>query len=1070
MTEQEIARLVISIAGDNSNYRAILHQAIQETKQAGTQFNDVLRSTEAMHRVLIETERRANQEAKELKSSQEGLAHAYRETEKVYRMLETSSERYSRKVRELAELHEIGALDALKFAQAVEQIGRAHGMMGPSDKKIMLRQAMTPAAGPTGQQQLDAAMLRAAQIYAETEHAADRYARKVAEIGDVARRTGMDQETLNRAIGIAGQELEQTGGSLFILGSGMQQLGFVITAVGGMFTAAAAAAVKSSLDIAGGFEQTEMAFEAFLGSSAAMESTMARLKTFAVNTPFEFKEVSEAARTLVVFGEEGDKMMETLSAMGNASAATGSDLGLITLVLNQIRGAGQLMMQDFRQLATRGVLSLQDLADHFDVTIQKVQEMQTAGEISFEDVRQTLIEMSQDGGRFANMMEKMSDTLIGQFKKLADNITFVGLAIGEALLPYVKSAVEWGNSWLNWFRELDPWAMKLIAGTLALSVAFGTIVTVLGTLLIFTGQLVIAYGAITSSAALATLANVPLVASMWAGVTGALSYTASLFTLAGAMDALITAAAGASVAISSLMAAAPLLLGLSLALGAAFYLWGRQVDDFNNAMERAGNLNNQLLSKEGARNQGILDQGNKLGSDKEKRSFFGEELAKAEQELAGLDGQVKNSQKVVADLEPTMWSLGQAGKKVWEQEKAELEGTMKRYDQQKEHVNKLRDALAEVSQQQQDDKAKEFIGKLEDQIKYFGVSAEQAEVYRMAAEGVNEELVQSAQALVDEKKALEDNKKATEEAEKAKEKFQETVNSTISNLEKEIEIMKMEAAGVENANEVYALNQLIKDGLSVTEQARIENLMKEKQALEDAKEAEKERNKLLDEGKRKMEEYMTPIEKYEKALRDLEKLKDVGAIDDQTAKRGMDAAHKEFEKATREADKLKQKVKEVKEEFVSNNIVRAGSKELYDLQQKMMFDQGQAAKASEKERYENMIKFKQDLAIAEQEKEVQAKLDQERRDAAIVAGMNLDPNATPANFDVPGLEAAAAHNIWAEGADDPSNVSSLPQNQELTWAPVIALLERIAKASEKTEERLEETNPIPIELTNIFGN
>ena len=193
-------------------------------------------------------------------------------------------------------------------------------------------------------------------------------------------RSGLD------AVGKAAGGASMAGMKLGLMGTAM-------AAPLGMLT-------KSALHAAGQFEQTMVAYEVMLGSAEAATGMMADLTNFAATTPFSMDDISGAARGLAMFGERGDELMGTLNTLGNAAAGTGSNFAELALIYNQVRGVGTLLTEDFRQLSTRGVISLQDVASHFGVTTAAAQEMMSAGKISFADLKTILTSLSADGGRF----------------------------------------------------------------------------------------------------------------------------------------------------------------------------------------------------------------------------------------------------------------------------------------------------------------------------------------------------------------------------------------------------------------------------------------------------------------------------------------------------------------------------------------------------------------------------------------------------------------------------------------------------------------------------------------------
>jgi hypothetical protein len=64
------------------------------------------------------------------------------------------------------------------------------------------------------------------------------------------------------------------------------------------------------------------------------------------------------------------------------------------------------------------------------------------GKITFNDVKQAMIDATSEGGRFYGMMNKQSETLEGKLSTLSDTWEQVGKSIGDVFLPMAKKAVE----------------------------------------------------------------------------------------------------------------------------------------------------------------------------------------------------------------------------------------------------------------------------------------------------------------------------------------------------------------------------------------------------------------------------------------------------------------------------------------------------------------------------------------------------------------------------------------------------------------------------------------------------
>lgn len=274
-------------------------------------------------------------------------------------------------------------------------------------------------------------------------------------------------------------------------------MGTALTTVGGVIAAGFGSMARSAVYSAGKFEQTTIAFETMLGSAQQTATLLNDLTEFAAKTPFEMPEIEQAARGLVQFGERGEDLIETLNILGNAASGTSTNFGMVALIFNQIRGVGKLLTQDFRQLSTRGILSLDDLAKHYHTTLEGAQAMLSSGRVTFQDVRDIFKELSADGGRFANLMERQSTSMLGLMSTLSDDFNIVLRQLGQELLPVSKDVVSTLLSITGAIRSMSPEAKRAIALVGGLTAAMGAAMTAIGGYILTLGTLRAAYKAAT---------------------------------------------------------------------------------------------------------------------------------------------------------------------------------------------------------------------------------------------------------------------------------------------------------------------------------------------------------------------------------------------------------------------------------------------------------------------------------------------------------------------------------------------------------------------------------------------
>lgn len=200
-----------------------------------------------------------------------------------------------------------------------------------------------------------------------------------------------------------------------------------------------AATAYLSLDIArkiaetrGQFQQLEVAFTTLLGSQEKSAALMSQLVETAAKTPFDLKGVADGARQLLAYGFAAEDVNETLIRLGNVAAGLGLPLERLTSLYGTTAVQGRLYARDMLQFQSSGIPVLQGLADMYGKTTSEINDMVTAGKIGFEDVRKVIEQMTNEGGKFYNLMENQSKTITGQISNLGDALDMMFNNIGQA--------------------------------------------------------------------------------------------------------------------------------------------------------------------------------------------------------------------------------------------------------------------------------------------------------------------------------------------------------------------------------------------------------------------------------------------------------------------------------------------------------------------------------------------------------------------------------------------------------------------------------------------------------------
>lgn len=664
-----------------------------------------------------------------------------------------------------------------------------------------------------------------------------------------------DSTSFDRMMSDANKALTETANNTARLNQKIEELNLDLTVMGYQSVEAGQKllnATRGGLEKAfgssGKFEQTQVAFETMLQSASEAKQLLADLTQFAAKTPFEMPEIEQAARGLVQFGERGKELMDTLKILGNAASGTSSSFGEIALIFNQVRGVGKLLTQDFRQLSTRGIISLDDIAKHFKKTREEAQAMLSGGQVSFEDLRAILKGLSEDGGRFANMMEKQSETLLGKWSTLKDNVNIVWREIGDAIAPIAKMAVQALIQITDTLRGMPQWLKATAGGFLVVGAAVG-------------GALVSLGSTMTILAGLSTL--YPVVSAKVIAYAGALTSAATAQTLLNVATGVGWVAAAGAAAVA----------------GYAFGNWlaggTKYANEFADALSKSQKAINDTIALQDKNFQDDMKSIEMTPvSNEEKLGMYKEELDRIQKNLDGQNDTIRQQEALVKEMEPTWLSLWQGGKKLWEVEQENLKLLEQSRDANKKRLAEVKEAMEKIPKKSEasDEDLKHFqkyTEKLKEQIDTFKMTKTEAEEYAMAQKNIDSALQSTIKAQHKQLELLEKEKRGREE---------------LNSLRREIEGIGKEGKDLE-------LLALKRKKLSTADQEAAEKLIKLKYAL-------KEQQELMEKGKELTKSMRSPTEVYRDKIDELEKMFQAGAISQEVLMKATKQAKEEFKTAT----------------------------------------------------------------------------------------------------------------------------------------------------------------------------
>ena len=243
---------------------------------------------------------------------------------------------------------------------------------------------------------------------------------------------------------------------------------------------------KTGVEAAMTMEGLNAQFTVMTGSAEKARDVIAQIADFAAHTPFDKLGLSSAAKTLMAFGLESEKVVPTLKMLGDVAGADQNKLNGLALVFGQIQSTGKLMGQDLLQLINQGFNPLTEISKQTGISVAKLKDMMSEGAISADMVTLAFKSATSAGGLFYGNLESQSQTLQGRISTLKDNFVTALQNMAEAFLPLLKNGVDMLIAF-NWdpivnsvkgfanviqnipFDEVITWARRLSVVVIALA-------------------------------------------------------------------------------------------------------------------------------------------------------------------------------------------------------------------------------------------------------------------------------------------------------------------------------------------------------------------------------------------------------------------------------------------------------------------------------------------------------------------------------------------------------------------------------------------------------------------------
>lgn len=225
---------------------------------------------------------------------------------------------------------------------------------------------------------------------------------------------------------------------------------------------------RSTVGAAATREQQKISFEVMTGSKDTGNKLLNDLVQMGAKTPFESADLIKNAELLKAYSVETNKIIPTLTMLGDVSRGNAEKLGLLSLAYAQASANGRLMGQDLLQMVNAGFNPLQQMVkDKVFPNMMAAKKAMEQGAVSAQMLEAAFQSATGPGGQFYMMMEKQSLTIAGRWSTFLDNAKMKLLSLGEAVMPVVSMLLNFGNALLT----AEPYAISIAVAIGALATA-----------------------------------------------------------------------------------------------------------------------------------------------------------------------------------------------------------------------------------------------------------------------------------------------------------------------------------------------------------------------------------------------------------------------------------------------------------------------------------------------------------------------------------------------------------------------------------------------------------------------
>ncbi len=499
MADENVPGISIGITGDYSALSSALDGAEKAAQAGGAKIGSAIgegfKAASAAVSSYVEFVKQNMAAATTAMGSSQA---AMQELGRQWQALKAAGEQASTGFLRLSE----SARSVVEQQSALEQSAREAAATVNELRAAMEGGVVTAQAVARAEGELREALTRANAGMTEAQQAAQRLAEEQRQL-ETANRTAMQSflDSGNAAVTSAAH-YQQLQAHLTDISEKAKQLGSDLTSLGTTLSIGLTAPIvgvgAAALKTAGELEQNSIAFQTMLGSAAAAQEHLERLRAFALTTPFQFEDLVLASKRMQALGFEAKEVIPALTSIGDAAAALGlgaEGINRVVTALGQMKAKGMIQAEEMRQLAEAGIPAWQILAKTLETDVAGAMKMVEERTVEAATAVPALLAGMNE--KFGGLMAAQAKTLLGQWSNFKDALSFTLADIGTSIAPVFKGMMEdivlpllgTVKDLAAGFKALPDPLQQFTVGVLGLTAALGPALIVTGKMIEGFGQL-----------------------------------------------------------------------------------------------------------------------------------------------------------------------------------------------------------------------------------------------------------------------------------------------------------------------------------------------------------------------------------------------------------------------------------------------------------------------------------------------------------------------------------------------------------------------------------------------------